>query len=241
MPPSRNALRSEPDPGTTTPTAAGLSTEVARPLTEMAGEINLKHVQAQEAADEAVRVAAETGDLLAEVKDRLKHGEWLPWLADNFRADVRTAQGYMRLAANAQRVSHLPTVREALKALAAPKEPADDDQPASEPPKAGSPSEGAVFARLDRARQGIPKALDEVVMGGLKAIRAREARSPAMREATDDLKKAIASGHPSPRVARKTVVTYLAWRNAELARVAAAAEWLESLPRSTRNRNGGQP
>jgi hypothetical protein len=57
----------------------------------------------------------------------VRHGEWLPWLEANFDADPRTAQTYMRLAANATRVSHLGSVREAVALLAAPKqqEPAD--------------------------------------------------------------------------------------------------------------------
>jgi hypothetical protein len=83
-------------------------------------EISLKHRVAQDAANEAVRVAAEAGELLAKVKAQLKHGDWEPWLEANFEGGATTARGYRRLAANRQRVADLPSVREALKALAPP-------------------------------------------------------------------------------------------------------------------------
>jgi hypothetical protein len=42
--------------------------------------------------------AMAAGDLLLEAKLRLKHGEWLPWLAEHRSMSERTAQRYMRLA-----------------------------------------------------------------------------------------------------------------------------------------------
>jgi Protein of unknown function (DUF3102) len=38
------------------------------------------------------------GNLLQEAKDQLPHGEWLPWLQDNFEMDERTAQRAMAAA-----------------------------------------------------------------------------------------------------------------------------------------------
>jgi len=38
------------------------------------------------------------GDLLLEAKEQLEHGQWLPWLEDNFSMDERTAQRAMAVA-----------------------------------------------------------------------------------------------------------------------------------------------
>jgi hypothetical protein len=143
-------------------------------------EISLKHRVAQEAAGEAVRVAAETGELLAEVKAKLKHGEWEPWLAANFAGDATTARGYMRLAANRERVTDLPSVRQALKALSAPKEPTDD--PASEPQGASftaayesmSPIQKAVFMASVRAWKRAGKSVMENFIAAYEEAMTRE-------------------------------------------------------------------
>ena len=39
------------------------------------------------------------GDLLIEAHAQLEHGEWLPWLAENFGSSVSTADNYMAAAA----------------------------------------------------------------------------------------------------------------------------------------------
>jgi hypothetical protein len=44
--------------------------------------------------------------MLLEAKAQLKHGEWLPWLSENFDLTRRTASTYMRLA-NGKPISHL--------------------------------------------------------------------------------------------------------------------------------------
>lgn len=90
-----------------------------------------REVDAAEADFEsAVQHAIRAGELLTEAKAQVNHGEWLPWLAQNFAAGARTAQNYMRLAGHAedaQRVAHLG-IGAALKQLAAPK-PQEDAQP----------------------------------------------------------------------------------------------------------------
>ena len=68
--------------------------------------------------------ARRAGELLQEVKSRLPHGEWLPWLKRHCRhVSPRVAQHYMRIArqwtelmAKTKRDSHLP-LREALRLL----------------------------------------------------------------------------------------------------------------------------
>ena len=43
--------------------------------------------------EKAIRI----GELLAEQKETMAHGEWLPWLADKVPSSERTARNYMRL------------------------------------------------------------------------------------------------------------------------------------------------
>jgi hypothetical protein len=90
------------------------------PLDDLAGRINQAHQQAQQAASDAVQHAVQAGKLLAEAKAQVEHGQWLPWIAANFKGSARTA---MHLASklnalpNAQRVARLP-LRQVVDALA---------------------------------------------------------------------------------------------------------------------------
>ena len=58
-------------------------------------------------ADLQVVLRRETGDiltiggLLAEAKERISHGEWLPWLKTEFSMSERSAQKYVKAAAHA--------------------------------------------------------------------------------------------------------------------------------------------
>ena len=87
-------------------------------LGQLAAEIRDEVERAELAWTDVVRHAIRAGSLLIEAKSLLRHGEWLPWLRDNFPGSVRSASGYMKLAANEQLVANLPTLREALEALA---------------------------------------------------------------------------------------------------------------------------
>jgi hypothetical protein len=94
-----------------------------RRLPALAGEIAEHALAAEKAWRDALGHAIAAGEKLIEAKSLVKHGEWLPWLRENFPGGERTAQNYMKLAANAPRVADLPTVREAVALLAAPKQP----------------------------------------------------------------------------------------------------------------------
>jgi hypothetical protein len=79
-------------------------------LDKLAAEINEAHRNVGRCGSEQVAHALVAGARLIEAKSRVKHGEWLPWLAENFEFSPRTAQTYMWLAQraeDAQRVSHL--------------------------------------------------------------------------------------------------------------------------------------
>jgi len=62
--------------------------EAARKIRELCDEIF-------SAARMSVDRAIEIGGLLVGVKERLEHGQWLPWLASNTQLSPKTAQRYM--------------------------------------------------------------------------------------------------------------------------------------------------
>lgn len=100
----------------------------ANELESIAKEINEAHDRCLEAAGVALHHAIRAGELLTEVKENCSHGQRLPWLKANCRFSKRTAQGYMRLHRDrdkitdpkAQPVAHLG-VKQALRMLAEPK------------------------------------------------------------------------------------------------------------------------
>jgi hypothetical protein len=81
-------------------------------LDRIARAIHSEIAEADRHLHDALRHALRAGELLAQAKARLQHGEWIPWLNEN-GFSRRTASHYMSLAANEQRVAHLRNVREA--------------------------------------------------------------------------------------------------------------------------------
>lgn len=102
-----------------------MSTEIEpRRLAHLADEIRTEVDAAEADFQSALQHAIRAGELLIEAKAQVEHGQWLPWLEANFSKSPRSAQGYMRLAENAedaQRVAHLG-LKGALRELAAPRE-----------------------------------------------------------------------------------------------------------------------
>ena len=96
-------------------------------LKDISVEINTEHEIVVNACKSAVEHAIKAGDLLTKAKSMVNHGQWIPWLKDNFTFSERTAQAYMRLAreypkleaSNPQRVTDL-SMREALCLLSNP-------------------------------------------------------------------------------------------------------------------------
>lgn len=94
-------------------------------LTTLADEIRSEHEQVGIAMRSALVHAMRVGELLIEAKAQIGHGCWLPWLEEHCDLAERTAQAYMRLyrdrdRLDPQRVADL-SVREALGLLAEPK------------------------------------------------------------------------------------------------------------------------
>lgn len=87
----------------------------------LAERINALHREVQEHETQIILKARAAGELLLEVKQSLKHGEYLAWLEHNFDGSQATAWRYMRIAGrwgaittNHSRVNDL-SVTEALK------------------------------------------------------------------------------------------------------------------------------
>jgi Protein of unknown function (DUF3102) len=122
----------------------------------LAAEINAEHEAAFGKAREAIEHARRAGELLLEAKAAVGHGKWLPWLKANCHFGERTAQGYMRLASQWDRLQAKSAtvadlgLRDALALLAEPEEvnpkSASDSAPAM--PKKGEPFE-AMMAWAD--------------------------------------------------------------------------------------------
>lgn len=94
-------------------------------LSTLAHKANEAHRAAEENASNAVSQAAVCGGYLAQAKEQLHHGDWQPWIEENFEGSRRTAQVYMQIAerkpelaegAKAQHAAHL-SIRDALKQL----------------------------------------------------------------------------------------------------------------------------
>ena len=82
-------------------------------LDRLAREVRAEIEQAERAFESAVEHAVRAGEKLIEAKALLKHGEWLPWLAE-VGIPARRAQEYIRVAKYAES-AHLPaTIGEAL-------------------------------------------------------------------------------------------------------------------------------
>lgn len=78
-------------------------------------------LKAEASGNQMVKHYIEAGKLLQEAKDSCDHGKWENYLRAEIGIRPRTAQRYMRLAANTSRVSHLGSLNEALAVLAGPK------------------------------------------------------------------------------------------------------------------------
>jgi len=73
-------------------------------LTILAAEILAEHEGIVRSLKRGLDHAIAAGELLIEAKALLKHGQWLPWLADHCAISERTARLYMRLAKNKVRL-----------------------------------------------------------------------------------------------------------------------------------------
>jgi len=66
-------------------------TEIEKNLATLAEQINAEHRACDDALRSGLQHAVNAGGLLTEAKERVNHGEWGSWLADNFEGSTRTA------------------------------------------------------------------------------------------------------------------------------------------------------
>ena len=74
---------------------------------DVASQINREHALFEESMRSSMEHAINCGNLLIETKSNLKHGEWLPWVRLNCAFSEDTAQIYMKIATNTERVRYL--------------------------------------------------------------------------------------------------------------------------------------
>src|SRR5271166_5887057 len=68
------------------------------PAIKTVAECNAAHQRFISGCQDAIAI----GHFLKQQKDKLEHGQWVPWVKDNLAFDVRTAQRYMKLYDNRQ-------------------------------------------------------------------------------------------------------------------------------------------
>ena len=106
-------------------------------LSVLASRINAEHREAETAARTAIEHARNVGELLLEAKERLQHGQWLHWLAQNCDVKERQARNYMHLAENWTTIQAKSapgadlTVKGALRLLQEPKQDSHERQQVS--------------------------------------------------------------------------------------------------------------
>ncbi len=103
----------------------------APPLPALARQINHAHREARLAGQTMLDWARTAGGLLLAAKGRVRHGEWLDWLAENVEASERTCQAYMRVANRWEEIrssaADLASLRDGLAVLGGEEEETDDD------------------------------------------------------------------------------------------------------------------
>jgi hypothetical protein len=144
-------------------------------------EVNRLHNLVVEADQTSLEKAIEAGILLNALKKHVKHGDWLPYLAENFPTiSERTAQDYMWAATNAgkieeaqkksaeeganpnpQRAALLTSIRGAKEALKKPKSEQSKAKPRRAIKSISPATHGPVTAPIDEQLEDLD--VDEVV------------------------------------------------------------------------------
>jgi hypothetical protein len=142
-------------------------------LDTLAERINLEHELCQTSFRVGLAHAIEAGRLLCEAKQRLAHGQWLPWLGAHCTFSERTAQGYMRVARHAAELTADPqrvadsdgglSLRGALEMLA---RPGDADAPAEAKPT----ETGSATAKLALLIEGLRREHQVRIEGAIQNL-----------------------------------------------------------------------
>lgn len=123
--------------------------------TNIAAQINAEHHACLESVRGGVIHAIEAGRLLCKAKGTMAHGEWLPWLKENFDGTDRVARYYMQahktvvvLGINRKSISDLP-LSEVLRLLSGKVPQLEDKSKSESTPWEGSSVQwNAIRARI---------------------------------------------------------------------------------------------
>ena len=97
-------------------------TTIVRTLKDIAKDANREWDLFQTESHNAVQRAVKCGKLLVEAKERVEHGDWLPWLQANFHGSERHARVCMQLVKSADSAD-FESISEGLRAIAKAAEP----------------------------------------------------------------------------------------------------------------------
>jgi Protein of unknown function (DUF3102) len=106
-------------------------------LTQLKATANRNHKAVMASGTAMLDHAVEAGNALVAAKGLVKHGEWTPWLRENFNGSDRTAQVYMQVARNPQRAAVLKegSIQRALLEISAPEPPRERNGTTATPQK----------------------------------------------------------------------------------------------------------
>jgi len=83
-----------------------------------ASELNLLHGEIERKLRTTVQDAIRAGEILTQVKDRLDHGEFLPWIERNCEFTNKTAESYMKLHRHASKIESVSNLQDAYREVA---------------------------------------------------------------------------------------------------------------------------
>ncbi len=106
------------------------------PTINVAEKINTLHAEIMQSAKNMLQKIIEAGEMLTFVKQNLKHGTFNKWIEENLDVSTRTAQRYMKIYENRDRIKgiQIDKLSDAYKLLEKPK-PKNDTRVAFDEPE----------------------------------------------------------------------------------------------------------
>jgi len=192
-------------------------------LPALANEINAEHRAFIGSLTRTAEHGIRAGELLAEAKGQCKHGEWLPWLRQNFEGSERSAQVYMQMYRNRDEIrakyaeSADLSISGALQEISAPREAPDEAGDGS--PEMSRETlkeiEGRLKESIAKTKESEQKlkeadeAIREAIDGLFKSGHTKEAHVELRRKTFHELGLAAGTYNMSVVSARSTLKEYL--------------------------------
>jgi hypothetical protein len=80
-------------------------------------QINTLHSEIESIVKTGLQKAIQIGSLMSECKEQIKHGDFSKWVEDNFSFSIRTAQNYLKLYDNRERLTGANSLTQAYRLL----------------------------------------------------------------------------------------------------------------------------